>query len=972
MCMKSLKYIAVILVIATSLMNCRSGPAPLDAKPERESAGELRGDTGAVLEPGKEELCESSSEDVELLPIDPAVTIGKLENGLTYYIRENRRPEKIAALELVVDVGSVVEEDDERGLAHFVEHMAFNGTAHFKKMDIVDYLESIGMRYGPDINASTSLDETIYKLDIPTDNEEAVTKAFRILSEWAYLVSFKDEDVEKERAIIIEEWRERSGAGMRIRERHYPVLFNGARYAERLPIGKLSVIEKASAEKLKSFYKKWYHPDLMAVIAVGDFEAENIEHIIKTSFSKIPEKKGSPERHLFPVPDHAETLYSIVVDPEVTETHVTLYIKHDVQVLKTREDYRKSIVEYLYSGMLNRRLDELSKKPGPPFIRAGTGRNLIVRTKEAVILTATVPEDGIELGLESLLVEARRVKEFGFTPSELKRKKKDILRRIEQAYLERENTPSHSYVGEYRGNFLEDETIPGIAYEYELFSTFVPEITLEEVNELAMEWIGEQNRVVLVSAPEKPGISVPNEEDLKLVFDRVERLSLKAYEDMIREEPLLARIPGPGFIVEESFFNDIKVTRWLLSNGAEVFLKPTDFKKDEVLFEAMSPGGHSLVRDEEFIPAITAPTAVKDGGLGAFSRIELEKKLAGQVVEVSPWISEIYEGLSGSTSPRDLETLFKSIYLYFTNPRKDPDAFLAYKERLKTRFENRRSNPEEVFWDTVRSIIQQNHFRARPLTVGILVEMDLDLSFRIFRERFADAGDFTFIFVGSFDVDTIKPLVLTYIGGLPSQGRRESWRDLEIDPPAGIVQKSVYMGIEPRSQVQIVFSDSFSWSLEGDFSLKAMAEILDMRLREKVREEQGGTYDIWVWATTQKYPDNEYSVYIGFGCDPDRVEELIRVVFEEIAWIREGEIDEIYLIKEKEILRRSLEKSIKENEYWLDSIATALRRREDPGILARRKGLINQLNTELIQEAARLTLNPDQYIRVVLYPETRE
>lgn len=622
--------------------------------------------------------------------------------------------------------------------------------------------------------------------------------------------------------------------------------------------------------------------------------------------------------------------------------------------------------------MLNKRLDELSKKPDPPFIRPGTWRGRFVRTREAVILTAAVPEGGIERGLESLLVEAGRAKEFGFTPSELKREKQDLLRRIEQLYLERENTPSYSHAGEYMRHFLEDEPIPGIAVEYEMFSTYVPEITLEEVNGLAEGWVGEDNRVVLVSAPDKPGVGVPGEAELKLIFERVEQIHLTPYEDTVREEPLLAVIPGPGSIVQESFIEGIQATRLLLSNGAEVFLKPTDFKKDEILFEAMSPGGHSLVGNEEYIAAITAPTAVKDGGIGNFNRAELEKKLAGKVVNVTPWISEIYEGLSGSASPRDIDTIFKLIYLSFTSPRKDPDAFLAYKERLKARFENRRSDPEEVFWDTVRSALQQNHFRARPYTVEVLDEMDLDLSFRIFRERFADAGDFTFIFVGSFDIETIKPFILTYIGGLPSSGTKESWQDLNIDPPDGIVQESVSLGIDPRSQVQIVFSDSFLWSYEGDFSLESMAEILEMRLREKVREEQGGTYGIWVRASAQKYPDNEYTVYIGFGCDPGRVEELTRTVFEEITWIKEGKIDDIYLTKQKEISRRSLEKALKENRYWLNGIAAALRRREDPAAMTGREDLINRLDIDLIQEAAKSSLNTDQYIRVVLYPEPEE
>jgi zinc protease len=640
--------------------------------------------------------------------------------------------------------------------------------------------------------------------------------------------------------------------------------------------------------------------------------------------------------------------------------------------MKTREDYRTSIVEYLCAGMLNNRLDELSKMADPPFITAGAGGGRILKTKEAIIYNATVPEGGISRGIETLLLEARRAGELGFTSTELEREKQNILRWIERAYLERNSTPSRSYVREYRRNFLEEETIPGIENEYELFSTYVPAMTLDEINNLAKDWSGEKNRVVLISAPDKSNDRIPDEEEVRLVFERVKSMQITPYEDKTREEPLMAELPTPGTIVHEHSLENIQAIRWILSNGAEVYLKPTDFKSDEVLFEAISPGGHSLVSDEEYIAAITAPTAVKDSGLGNFNRTELEKKLAGQVVSLTPWISEIHEGLEGSASTRDIETLFRLIYLSFTKPRKDPDAFQAYQERLRTRFENRLSNPEEVFWDTVRTTLQQNHYRSRPFTTEILEEMDLDLSFKIFKERFSNASDFTFVFVGSFDIETIKPYVLSYIGGLPSSGTRESWHDLEIDPPSVSVQKRVSMGIDPRSQVQIIFSNSLPWSYERDFFLEAMAEILDMRLRETVREEASGTYGIWVWATTQKNPDNEYTVYIGFGCDPERVEDLTAIVFEQIEWISSGKIEEIYLTKEREILKLNLEKSQRENKYWLNNMATQLRRGEDPGILLKRKELIDQLTSEIVQETARLTLDPEQYIRVVLYPANGE
>jgi zinc protease len=908
----------------------------------------------------------------EIIPIDPAVTVGTLENGFSYYIRENQKPLNRAVLRLVVNAGSVLENENEQGLAHFVEHMAFNGTEHFKKTEVIDYLESLGIRYGPDVNASTSFDETVYMLEIPTDNMDAMEKGFRILADWASLVSFEEEEVERERGIIIEEWRQRSGARMRIMEHHYPVLFRDSRYAKRLPIGKIEIIEGATADDLKGFYKKWYRPELMAVIAVGDFRTETIEKIIKRFFSNVPAPEDAPKRTLSLVPDHEGTLFSVVQDPEATESTVGVYMKHDTRTTRTREDYRNNLVEYLFAGMLNNRLDEIVKKPDPPFTSAGTGRGEIVRTKEAVILQATVPEGGIERGLETLLLEAKRVQVFGFTPSELEREKKNLLRLIEQYYLERENTPSQSFAAEYRGHFLEKQPIPGIEYEYELFNTFVPEITLEEVNALAEKWITEENRVVLVSAPEKHSVRIPEEDELEGVFQRVKVASVSPYEDTVRQSPLLAQKPAAGSIIEETFLKDTEVTHWVLSNGAKVFLKHTNFKQDEILFEAMSPGGHSLVSDGDYIAAITAPTAVRDSGIGNFSRTELEKKLAGKVVELTPWIDEVYEGMGGSASTRDIETLLQLVYLVFTDPRKDPDAFLAYKERLRTRFQNRRSDPQQVFWDTVRSALQQNHFRSRPLSVEILDEMNLDRSYTIFRERFSDAADFSFVFVGNFDIDSLRPLVLTYIGGLPPARTEERWRDLGIDPPAGVVEERVFMGIEPKSQVQLVFSDSFEWSMETEFGLEAMAEVLDMRLREKVREEQSGTYGIWVFSSTQKYPDNEYSVYIGFGCDPDRVEELTETVFHEIDWMRKGDIDDTYLQKTRNLLLGDLEKAQKENEYWLNGITTALRRRQDLSTIAMREILIRSLDAETVSEAARRALTPDQYIRVVLYPEQEQ
>jgi len=904
------------------------------------------------------------------LPIDYRVTIDKLENGLTYYIRENREPENRAVLLLVIDAGSVLEQDDQRGIAHFVEHMAFNGTVNLKKEDIVDYLEKMGMRFGPGINASTGYDSTEYILEIPTEDIHIMERAFFILSEWASNVIFSEKEVERERKIIIEEWREEGGAGRRIREKHIQVLFEGSRYSKRDPIGLLEVIKKATSEDLKKFYRTWYRPELMTVIAVGDFDKIEAEKLIKKYFSPIASSDKKVKRPLIMVPDHQESLYSIVTDPEAENYNISLYIKKNPVIENTVKDYRRSIIETLYTEMLNRRLEELTKKPDPPFVSVWIGKYRLVRSKEAWILHATVREGGIEQGLYTLLVESERALRFGFNISELEREKKSLLRMIEQFYLEKENIHSNTLADEYVRHFLESEPIPGIECEYMLFNQLIPGISLQEVNDIAIDWFIGKNRVVLVSGPEKVGVEVPDREALEAVFEMAKNARLTPYQDKVVEEPLVSEIPAEGYIKEESYIESIGITILKLSNGARVILKPTDFKADEVLFQAFSPGGHSLVPDSEFIPAITAPRIIEESGIGNFNSIDLEKRLSGKLVSIEPWIGELFEGFDGSAALGDLKTLFELIYLYFTSPRRDEDAYKAYKARLKTYIENRRSNPEEVFWDTVRFVLEGEHFRARPLTEDVLKEMDIDTSYRIFRQRFLDAGDFYFVFIGSFDIEEIKPLILSYIGGIPTYNAREKWRDLGIDPPQGIVKENIYMGVETKSQVQIVFSGSIPWSYQKHFGLVALAELLDIRIREKVREEKGGAYTTWVWAGTQKYPDQEYYIYMGFGCAPERVEELTDAVFREIGWVINGEIEENYIIKVREILKRELEKSMRENEWWIEEIATSLRMDEPlEDIIKNKNDVLQKIDSNFLKEIARLTLKPDQYIRVVLLPE---
>lgn len=905
------------------------------------------------------------------LPVDNHVTIGKLDNGLTYYIRENKRPEHRAELRLVVNAGSVLEEDDQQGLAHFIEHMAFNGTEFFAKNEIVDFLESIGMRFGPDINAYTNFDETVFMLQIPTDTVGVTETAFTILAEWAHHIAFDPQEVDKERGVVIEEWRLGRGANARIRDKQFPVLFKNSRYAERLPIGKKEILETAKVETLKRFYHDWYRPDLMAVVAVGDFDADKIEGLIKSRFSKIKPAKQARKRPFYPVPDHEQTLFAMATDKEATRNNVSLYFKHDVPEQGHIRDYRRSLVRMLYNSMLNNRLNELLQQPDPPFLFAFSGEGRFVRTKDFYFIGATVQENGLLRGFEAALTEAERVKRYGFTQTELEREKKEFLRSMEQAYKEREKTESNTFAAEYIRNYLTGEPIPGIEYEFGISKILIPDIALDEVNHMAQNLIQEKNRVILASAPEKKGVTLPTEKDFLSVFDHVEQATLEPYKDVVSEEPLVPRKPRPGKIVSEKSIPEIGVTEWQLSNGVKVVLKPTDFKNDEILFTAFSPGGHSLVSDSMFISAVAASPIMREAGLGAFDKIELQKKLAGKIVSVSPWISSLEEGLSGRASPKDLESLMQLVYLSFTAPRKDSTAFLSFQARIMGFIQNRQASPEAAFQDTVQVTMSQHHFRTRPWTKEVLKEMNLEHAYNIYRDRFADASDFTFFFVGNFTLDEMKPLVQTYLGGLPALKRQESWRDVGIRPPRGKVEKMVYKGLEPKSRVSLIFTGPFEWQRRNRFVINSMVDILRIRLREVLREEKGGTYGVGVWASTSHYPHQEYSINITFGCAPERVEELVQTVFAEIDTLQTFGTTEKYLNKVKETDLRQHETDLKENRYWLNSLRSAYFHHSDPREILNYDDLVQSLTLEDIREAARKYLHKDNVVKVVLYPEKR-
>ncbi|MCI0437274.1 MAG: insulinase family protein [Gemmatimonadetes bacterium] len=901
------------------------------------------------------------------LPVDPAVTTGRLENGFHYFIRENQQPRNRAELMLVVNAGSLLEADDQRGLAHFVEHMAFNGTRNFPRQELVRYLESIGMQFGADLNAYTGFDETVYMLTVPTDTGTALERAFVILEDWAHQQTFDAAEIEKERGVVIEEWRLGQGAGARMRDIVFPVLLRGSRYADRLPIGTRESLEGFDPAALRRFYADWYRPDLMAVIAVGDFERERVERLVREHFGSIPRATSPQERPDYPVPPHGETLVAIATDREATTATVEVYWKRANEQRTTVAGYRTSLTESIYTGMLNARLAEVARQADPPFIGASSSAGSLLRSKSAYILSALVPDDGIERGLGAILTEAERVARFGFTATELEREKRDVLRAYEAAFAERDKTNSIDYANEYIRHFLEAEPIPGIAVEFGLVQQYIDGITLDEVNALSAEWMQDGDRVIVVQAPEKEGLALPSREALLATLDAVDAPALEPYEDRTADA-LIATLPEPGRIVAERSIPRIDVTEWTLSNGIRVLLRPTDFKDDEVVFRAWSPGGLSLVSDADYMSAGFSTTLISASGLGELDAGQLQKALQGTAVSVRPTYDDASEGLAGNASPKDLETMFQLIWLNVTAPRGDSVAFQSIVSRLRGLLANRAASPDAAFQDTLTVTLSQYHPRARPVNVDVLDEVDLGRAMATYGDRFGDAGDFTFAFVGSFDLEQIRPLVERYLASLPASGRVEQPRDNGVRPPEGVVEKVVEKGVEPRSQTIVLFSGPAEFTRERRLALAVLADVLDVRLRDVLREDLGGTYGVEVSQGLVRVPWAHYLFSIGFSAAPERLEPLTQTVFAEIEKLKtDGPAPET-LANVRQARLRSHETNLRQNSFWLTQILNAAAFNEPLDGFLDLPDRIEALDAQTVRDAAGSYLNPDRFVRVSLVP----
>ena len=908
-----------------------------------------------------------------LVPMDERVTTGVLPNGLKYYIQQNSKPENRAELRLVVAAGSMQEDEDQRGLAHFVEHMAFNGSTHFEKNDLVDYLESVGAKFGPDLNAYTSFDETVYMLQVRTDDQAQMSKGLLVLEDWAGGVAFDNEEIDKERGVVESEWRSRLSPDQRMQKKYFPVIYQGARYAERLPIGDPEIINNASYETVKRFYKDWYRPDLMAIVAIGDFDVTMMETEIKTRFAKLNNPAQPREKSTYSIPSHPETLVSICSDKEASFTNVRVIYKHKSKELNTLQDYRQQMMYGLYNSMLGGRLNELTQIPSPPFTYAYAGYGKDVGDLSTYTSYAFVEEGGVQKGLEAVLLENERVLQHGFTDTELARTKLNVLKAVERGVKEMDKTDSRGLTNKYIANFLKNSPAPSPVQLLEMYKKYLPTISLEEMNNLAKEWIITNNRVVVVTGPEKEGVPLPSEKEVLAILEKVVQATVTPYVDKVSDEPLLSTPLTTTAIVAEKQLEAIDATELRLANGIRVVLKTTDFKNDQIIMRSYSPGGTSLYPDEEYQNASNAATIINQSGIGNFDLTQLQKKLAGKKVSVYPSIGSLYEYMNGGCSPDDLETMFQLTYLYFTAPRKDEKVLQSYVTKQKSIYKNLFSNPQYYFSDQAYKIKYNNHPRVSWPTEADLDKIDLDKVHQIYQERYEDAGDFNFFFVGNFNIDSIKPLLATYLGNLPATQRAENWKDLDIDLVPGSIKKDLVKGEAQKALIDITYHGKYNGeTIDDQLKFYMMVDLLSIKMRESMREDKGGVYGVRVNGNISKYPDPTYSINISFNSEPEKAEELINTAMNDLKTVRETGATEKDMTKVKEALTQSRTKNLKENSWWINKIrGTYQNERQDFGYyqLEPFQEAINAIQPMDMKTAVLQYFDEQNRIQIVMMPE---
>ena len=904
------------------------------------------------------------------IPIDPNVRIGKLDNGLTYYIRHNELPENRADFYIAQKVGSILEEENQRGLAHFLEHMCFNGTTNFPGKGIINWLETIGVRFGENLNAYTSIDETVYNINnVPVTRDGIVDSCLLILHDWANDLTLDPKEIDNERGVIHEEWRTGQGAMMRMYEQALPKAFEGSKYGHRLPIGTIEVIDNFPYQALRDYYEKWYRPDQQGIVVVGDIDVDKVEAKIKEIFSPIEMPANAAERVYEQVPDNKEPIITIAKDKEQPTTMIYIWHKHPATPNEAKGQLSYLVQNYMLSmieSMLNARLEELRQGANPPFINAGSGNNdfLLAKTVEAFAGIAISKDDGIPTALATLIREIERARKFGFTASEYARAKADYLRGLESAYNERDKMKNNQYVQEYVRHFIDNEPIPGIETEYALMNQLAPNIPVEAINSILPQLIKDENIVINIFGPDKEGMVYPTEAEILDILNKTKAEEITAYVDKVSDEPLMKETPKAGKIIktEEGPFGSTALT---LSNGIRVVVKNTDFKADEIRMRAFSPGGTSVFGTKEALQIKMLNAVAGLGGLGNFSNVDLEKVLAGKKASVNASVSDLSEGLNGSCSPKDLETMLQLVYLSFTAPRMDNDAFESFKQRTKAALANQEADPSMALTDTLQREMYGNHPMAGRVKADMIDQTDYNRIMEMYKDRFKEAGDFTFLFVGNINLEEAKPLIETYLGGLPTINRKENYQDIKMDIRKGTHKNLFEKQMEtPKATVLNIISGNCEYNLKNDLLMTMLSQTMSMVYLETVREKEGASYGVSAFGQLSRGIKDEAIFQIYFDTDPAKREKMEQIVMSELQKVaQEGPRPE-HLAKMKEFLLKKHIENAKENGYWLGQLNNYYWYNTDMNTDYEK--LVNELSVEDVKKFTKALLDQGNIIEITM------
>lgn len=910
------------------------------------------------------------------LPKDPQVRIGKLPNGLTYYIRHNNFPKGLADFQIFHAVGAIQEENNQDGLAHFLEHQAFKGLAHFPGKSMTNYMEKIGVKFGDNLNAATTTDYTRYMINqVPITRQGIIDTCLLVLSDWSASISAKPEDVDSERGVIKEEWRSRGGIEHRINQGLAPYLFKGSKYATRSVIGDMKIIETFKQQELIDFYHKWYRPDLQAIAIVGDFDADAMEASVKKLFSKLPKAVNPAAKVAYPLPDNKELIYGTYSDKEASASSISILYKHPQPAWAERQKadvYTQGYRYAIITSMMNTRWEELSHKKDFPLKGLQYGFGSFVSDRDVFSVSADIKPGAANImpAFDMMLLETERFRRQGFTKGELELVKSNFKRRLERSYLERDKKTNTSFIESYMNNFLENAPLLSSEDSYKLFGSVLDAFTLEQANTMLKKLFTEENIIVTVVTPTDDAAGIPSKELVSQKLAGMPALQIEAYKDkgVAKLEPKVAPKPGKVLTEKKVAFG---ATLWTLSNGAKVYLLPTTHKKDEILMTAYSSGGHSVMNDKDYFSARLMTTALMTSGVGDLNSNQLSNALSGKIVYVTPFLSELSESIDCSTTPSDYETMLKLVYMYFTEPRFDEEAFRTEMQKTKENLVSRKKNPFSALQDSVTYIRGNHHYRSSNLILDPqdIDKVDFNRIKEMHKQAFGNPADFVFVLTGAIDLVNVKPLIEKYIGGLNGTHRTDEWRDVGKRNPKGPVTIDFKQKMEtPKTTTFIEYTREAPYSYRRATAMQLLQGILDIRFNKLLRDERSGIYSTMTEASMVEQPVSKFQLIVSFETDPKLMDELTKVVHQELKRLATEGVDAADLEKSREFMIKGRAQRLTSNGYWQYILFTyATKNGVDNDKDAEK--ILNEINAAEIKALINEVLQPNNVVTVTMRPE---